>query len=127
MPRKPRLVGGVPACRQALNRDGTGQGGRGTIRMKFPLLASPSPLRAREAPPCGRRASLFQKSLLSSLGAKIFLNGGVKGFGYFFLEIVTVEQAFILLVGQESHLHQNRGDVRGFQNDEISLPIGRVF
>ena len=39
---KPRLAGGVPAYRQA---------GRGTIRMKFPLLAPGSPLRAREAPP----------------------------------------------------------------------------
>jgi hypothetical protein len=43
MPRKPCLVGGVPAYRQA---------GRGTIKTIFPLLAIRSPLRAREALAC---------------------------------------------------------------------------
>ena len=41
VPRKPRLAGGV----------------KGHNTMKLPLLASGSPLRAREAPPCGRGAS----------------------------------------------------------------------
>ena len=42
VPRKPRLLGGAPACRQA---------GSGTIEIKFPWLTFCSPLRAREAPP----------------------------------------------------------------------------
>jgi hypothetical protein len=41
VPRKPRLVGGV----------------KGHNKIIFHLLASRSPLRARETPPCGRGAS----------------------------------------------------------------------
>ena len=45
---------------------------------------------------------------------EIFFNGGGEGFSDFFLKVVTVEQAFIFPIGDESHFHQDRGDVRGF-------------
>jgi len=49
-----------------------------------------------------------------ALGFEIFFNGGGEGFSDFFLKVVTVEQAFIFPIGDESHFHQDRGDVRGF-------------
>ena len=53
------------------------------------------------------------QQLFNPLGSEGFLNGGGKGFSHFFLEFAMIEQAFIFLVGDISHLHQNRRDVRG--------------
>jgi len=73
---------------------------------------------------CRRRRSQESEQ---ALRAEEFFDGGVEGFGEFFLKVVAIEQAFVFLIGNVRHLQQNRGDVRGFQYNEIRLAIGRVF
>ena len=65
--------------------------------------------------------------LFNPLGSEIFFDGMGKGLSHLFPEFGAIEQAFILLIGNESHFYEDRGDVWSFQYNKIRQPIGGIF
>ena len=88
------------------------ESGEGDI--KIDIVLSPLPCGVVKHTPQGRPSPIKGEWEGGPLGSEIFFNGGGEGFSDFFLKVVTVKQAFIFPIGDESHFHQDRGDVRGF-------------